>query len=80
MPSISFISLLLPTLLAGHGLSKKSLSSSGAATAFVVGFAMISGSTGGPSGEGLGLKVWGVSLIAFYLLGSRATKCMTPMT
>ncbi|KAJ7683956.1 integral membrane protein DUF92-domain-containing protein [Mycena rosella] len=73
-PRISVVSLLLPTLLAAHGLSKKSLSTSGALTAFVVGFIMISGSTGGPGGEGLGLKVWGCSLIGFYLLGSRATK------
>ncbi|KAJ7780999.1 integral membrane protein DUF92-domain-containing protein [Mycena metata] len=72
MPPISILSLLLPTLLAGHGLSKKSLSLSGSLTAFVVGFLMISGSTGGPGS--LGLKVWGVSLIGFYLLGSRATK------
>ncbi|KAJ7178906.1 integral membrane protein DUF92-domain-containing protein [Mycena filopes] len=74
MPTISLVSLLLPTLLAGHGLSKKSLSLSGALTAFVVGFLMISGSTaGGPPGT-QGLKLWGVSLIGFYLLGSRATK------
>ncbi|KAJ6628932.1 integral membrane protein DUF92-domain-containing protein [Mycena sp. CBHHK59/15] len=79
MPRFSIISLLLPTLLAAHGLSKKSLSPTGALTAFFVGFAMISGSTGGPGGEGLGLKVWGVSLIGFYLLGSRATKCTVPM-
>ncbi|KAJ7180341.1 integral membrane protein DUF92-domain-containing protein [Mycena crocata] len=69
MVRISAISLVLPTLLAAHGLSKKSLSPSGALTAFVVGFIMISGSS-----EGRGLKVWGVSLIGFYLLGSRATK------
>lgn len=66
MPRISVLSILLPTLLAVHGLSKKSLSTSGAITAFFVGFVMISGS----------LKLWGVSLIGFYLLGSRATKCM----
>ncbi|KAJ6450986.1 integral membrane protein DUF92-domain-containing protein [Mycena vulgaris] len=64
MPRISVLSILLPTLLAVHGLSKKSLSTSGAITAFFVGFVMISGS----------LKLWGVSLIGFYLLGSRATK------
>ncbi|KAJ6490346.1 integral membrane protein DUF92-domain-containing protein [Mycena vitilis] len=74
MPPISIVSLFLPTLLAAHGLSKKSLSPSGALTAFIVGFLMISGSTSGPAGQGLGLKVWGVSLIGFYLLGSRATK------
>jgi len=64
MPHLSVVSVLFPTLLAAHGLSKKSLSPSGALTAFFVGFFMISGS----------LKVWGVSLIGFYLLGSRATK------
>ncbi|KAF7352575.1 Integral membrane family protein [Mycena venus] len=79
-PRISIVSLLLPTLLAAHGLSKKSLSPSGALTAFFVGFLMISGS----------LKIFGVygkitalqnrllttssSLVGFYLLGSRATK------
>ncbi|KAJ7068511.1 integral membrane protein DUF92-domain-containing protein, partial [Mycena amicta] len=60
----SVISLGLPTLLAVHGLRKKSLSQSGALTAFIVGFLMISGSTG----------TAGVSLIGFYLIGSRATK------
>ncbi|KAJ7498690.1 integral membrane protein DUF92-domain-containing protein [Mycena latifolia] len=74
MPRISIVSVLLPTLLGVHGLSKKSLSTSGALTAFFVGFLMISGASGGPAGEGLGLKLWGVSLIGFYLLGSRATK------
>ncbi|KAJ7930026.1 integral membrane protein DUF92-domain-containing protein [Mycena leptocephala] len=74
MPPISIVSILLPTLLAAHGLSKKSLSPSGSLTAFFVGFLMISGSSGGPAGDGLGLKVWAVSLIGFYLLGSRATK------
>ncbi|KAF7355540.1 Integral membrane family protein [Mycena sanguinolenta] len=64
MPHISVAAVLLPTILAAHGLRKKSLSPSGALTAFFVGFFMFSGS----------LKVWGVSLIGFYLLGSRATK------
>ncbi|KAK7061949.1 integral membrane family protein [Favolaschia claudopus] len=64
MPHISIVSIILPTLLAAHGLSKKSLSPTGALTAFIVGFFMFSGS----------LKLWGVSLIGFYLLGSRATK------
>ncbi|KAJ7639063.1 integral membrane protein DUF92-domain-containing protein [Roridomyces roridus] len=67
-PRLSIVSLLLPTALGLHGLRKKSLSTSGALTAFLVGFMMISGA------EGLGLKVWGVALIGFYLLGSRATK------
>ncbi|GLB42777.1 putative integral membrane protein DUF92 [Lyophyllum shimeji] len=60
--------LLLATafasLLSLHGLRKKSLSPSGASTAFVVGVLMMAG----------GLRVFGVALIVFYLIGSRATK------
>ena len=56
--------LLLATLLSVHGLRKRSLSPSGAATAFVVGFGMLS----------VKLRVFGVGLIVFYLSGSRATK------
>lgn len=47
-----------------HGLRKGSLSSSGAAAAFLVGY----GHLANP------LKVFGTSLIVFYLVGSRATK------
>ena len=61
--------LLLATVLAGllgfHGFRKKSLSPSGALTAFVVGVLTMAG----------GLRVFGVALAVFYLLGSRATKC-----
>ncbi|CAK5262985.1 unnamed protein product [Mycena citricolor] len=64
MPDISIVSITLPLLLAGHGFRKKSLSTSGALTALVVGFLMFVGS----------LKTWGISLILFYLIGSRATK------
>lgn len=51
-------------LLSGHGLRKKSLSLSGAAAAFLAGYAHLANP----------LKLFGVSLIVFYLLGSRATK------
>ncbi|KAF8966823.1 integral membrane protein DUF92-domain-containing protein [Flammula alnicola] len=54
----------LALLLSGHGLRKKSLSPSGALAAFVVGFLMMAG----------GIRVFGVALIGFYLVGSRATK------
>ena len=55
---------LIATLLAGHGLRKRSLSPSGAVAAFVTGVIMLS-----PP-----LKSFGISLIVFYLVGSRATK------
>ncbi|KAL1409926.1 hypothetical protein Q8F55_003925 [Vanrija albida] len=55
---------LVATGLALHGLRKGSLSRSGAAAAWVVGY----GHLAGP------VKVFGVAMIAFYLLGSRATK------
>ena len=58
------IPLILALLLAGHGLRKKSLSPSGAFAAFVVGFIMMASR----------LNTFGVSLIVFYLVGSRATK------
>jgi uncharacterized membrane protein len=58
------IPLLIATLLAAHGLRKGSLSSSGAIAAFLVGYFHLA----------CPLKFFGVSLIAFYLLGSRATK------
>jgi uncharacterized membrane protein len=54
----------LATLLSVHGLRKKSLSPDGALAAFIVGTGMMAG----------GLKVFGVSLSVFYVLGSRATK------
>ncbi|KAK0449516.1 integral membrane protein DUF92-domain-containing protein [Armillaria borealis] len=59
-----YFALLLATLLALHGLRKKSLSPGGAATAFFVGTLMMSGDT----------KVFGAALIFFYLVGSRATR------
>jgi uncharacterized membrane protein len=59
-----WFALLLATLLSVHGLRKRSLSPSGAAAAFVVGFGMMS----------VKLHVFGVGLIVFYVSGSRATK------
>ncbi|KAG7444122.1 uncharacterized protein BT62DRAFT_987973 [Guyanagaster necrorhizus] len=61
---IPYVALLIATLLAVHGLRKKSLSFSGAVTAFIVGTLMMAGDT----------KVFGVALIFFYLVGSRATR------
>ncbi|THU94818.1 hypothetical protein K435DRAFT_756217 [Dendrothele bispora CBS 962.96] len=62
--TVPYIPLLLATALSVHGLRRKSLSPNGAATAFVVGLCMVAGGT----------RVFGVSLIVFYLMGSRATK------
>ena len=61
VPSTAFS---LASLLAGHGLRKRSLSPSGAAAAFAVGYTMMS----------VRLYAFGVALIVFYLTGSRATK------
>ncbi|KAI1783832.1 hypothetical protein LXA43DRAFT_1129445 [Ganoderma leucocontextum] len=61
LPSIA---LSLVSLLAGHGLRKRSLSPSGAAAAFAVGYTMMS----------VRLSAFSVALIVFYLTGSRATK------
>jgi hypothetical protein len=58
------VPLLIATLLAAHGLRKGSLAFSGAVAAFLVGYFHLA----------CPLKFFGVSLIAFYLLGSRATK------
>ncbi|KDQ30335.1 hypothetical protein PLEOSDRAFT_1037635 [Pleurotus ostreatus PC15] len=57
--------LLFALLLSGHGLRKRSLSPSGAIAAFIVGWAMMN----------VKVRAVGVSLIVFYLTGSRATKC-----
>lgn len=61
LPVVPFIFALI---LSSHGLRKKSLSISGAITAFIVGLFMMSGGT----------RLFGVALIGFYLVGSRATK------
>ena len=58
------VPFLLAFVLAFHGLRKKSLSPSGALAAFVIGFLMMSAK----------VHAFGVSLIVFYLVGSRATK------
>lgn len=65
LKDVPVTAVALATLLSLHGLRKKSLSPDGALTAFVVGMGTMAG----------GLKVFGVTLIGFYLLGSRATKC-----
>jgi hypothetical protein len=61
---IPVVPTLVATLLAGHGFRKRSLSPSGAIAAFFTGVVMLS-----PP-----LKSFGISLIVFYLVGSRATK------
>ena len=60
----NIVAFTLASALAAHGLRKKSLSPSGAAAAFIVGFLMLSSR----------VSAFGVSLIVFYLVGSRATK------
>lgn len=62
---MSLLPLFLAILLSVHGLRRKSLSPSGAVTAFVIGLLTMAG----------GLRVFGVALIGFYLIGSWATKC-----
>ncbi|KAI4294532.1 hypothetical protein K525DRAFT_368036 [Schizophyllum commune Loenen D] len=64
MAPLSPLALLLASGLAYHGHRKKSLSPSGSMAAFVVGYLMLSST----------IWAFGVSLIAFYLIGSRATK------
>lgn len=58
------VALLLALLLAAHGLRKGSLSQDGAITAFLAGYAHLANP----------IKLFGVLLIGFYLIGSRATK------
>jgi uncharacterized membrane protein len=65
MVDIPIIPLLIASVLAIHGWRKKSLSPGGAAAAFVVGFLMLA----------VPLRAFGVSLLVFYVVGSRATKC-----
>ncbi|GMK54629.1 hypothetical protein CspeluHIS016_0112150 [Cutaneotrichosporon spelunceum] len=55
---------LVATGLAGHGYRKGSLSASGAAAAWIAGYAHLANP----------LKLFGVTMIVFYLTGSRATK------
>lgn len=56
--------LALASLLAGHGLRKGSLSSSGAIAALTVGYLSLANP----------VKAFGFTLLLFYLAGSRATK------
>ncbi|KAJ8581948.1 hypothetical protein M405DRAFT_854696 [Rhizopogon salebrosus TDB-379] len=64
MAPIPFVPLITATLLSVHGLRSKSLSFSGAVTAFVVGFSILA----------VPVRTIGITLIVFYLIGSRATK------
>ncbi|TFK85704.1 hypothetical protein K466DRAFT_525421 [Polyporus arcularius HHB13444] len=59
-----YVPLILAVSLSAHGLRKRSLSPSGAAAAFAVGYTMMA----------VPLVAFGVALIVFYLTGSRATK------
>ncbi|KAF9269395.1 hypothetical protein L218DRAFT_265238 [Marasmius fiardii PR-910] len=61
---LPLIPLVLASLLGIHGIRKKSLSPSGAATAFLVGLSVFAGN----------IRVFGVACVVFYLTGSRATK------
>ena len=54
----------LAMYLASSGIRKGSLSPSGGLAAFIIGFSMMA----------VRLRTFGVSLIAFYLVGSKATK------
>ena len=67
MPDLStfhFAPFFLAVYLGSSGVRKGSLSPSGGLADFIVGFAMMA----------VRLRVFGVSLIAFYLVGSKATK------
>lgn len=55
---------VVATGLAGHGYRKGSLAGSGAAAAWVAGYAHLANP----------IKLFGVTMIVFYLAGSRATK------
>lgn len=58
------VPFLLATYLGLSGVRKRSLSPSGGFAAFIVGFSMMA----------VPLRTFGVALIAFYLIGSKATK------
>lgn len=62
------VPFLFATALSVNGLRKRSLSPSGAAAAFLTGISMLS----------LPLRTPGIVLIAFYLLGSSATRAGQP--
>lgn len=63
-PRRDLIAILLATYLAYSGLKKRSLSFSGAISAFIVGYASLSST----------ICSFGAMLIVFYLAGSKATK------
>ncbi|KAL5638908.1 hypothetical protein ACGC1H_003315 [Rhizoctonia solani] len=63
-PALPLIPGALALLLGAQGIKKRSLSPSGGITAFAVGFLMMS----------VPLRGFGVSLIVFYLTGSKVTK------
>ncbi|MCO5566024.1 hypothetical protein L7F22_019699 [Adiantum nelumboides] len=56
--------LVIATLMASHGFRKGSLSFSGALAAFAVGYISLANP----------IKAFGITLLVFYLTGSRATK------
>lgn len=62
--NLPYIPLFIATLLASHGLRKKSLSPRGAIAAFTVGTLTLS-----PR-----VHTFGIALLVFYLTGSRATR------
>lgn len=64
LSDIQLIPLALSVFLAIHGWRKKSLSPTGALAAFAIGLSTMS----------VPVRTFGVSLIVFYLVGSRATK------
>lgn len=64
MAPVPLIPLIVATILSVHGLRSRSLSFSGATTAFMVGFSILA----------VPVRTVGVTLIVFYLIGSRATK------
>jgi len=64
LSDVQLVPLLVSAGLAAHGSRKKSLSPSGAIAAFFTAFFMLS----------IPVRTFGVSLIVFYLIGSRATK------
>lgn len=61
-----FVPVLLAFVLGAHGQRKKSLTTWGGITAFLVGSGIMSGA----------VRVFGVGMIVFYVLGTLTTKCM----
>ncbi|TFK51454.1 hypothetical protein OE88DRAFT_1659498 [Heliocybe sulcata] len=61
---IPYVPLAIAVLFSAHGFRRGSLSPSGAAIATIVGALMLA----------VPLRAFGISLLSFYLIGSRATK------